>query len=280
LGTGSFWGHEDRIRTSSLDLGCQAAPLRLLLKDHKPWNPDSGKEIPSRPVVNAKAGYNCHLSEILSIILGPVAKEAAGFELNSTGDLLAKVNDINGKIVSNSSVDSIEFQTKSPVSDSQHDRSILEDDCRFTKQTQQSVSLCSAESFVNSDDVWCNHCQKCNRTAPTMNEVNQAKDLIKKVTNKKVNSAMHVTHNLRSKLKASRAATKLYHRCCLKSPQDPANVSPERSFPAIPDPRNSSKEVRQFEVEYKSGGSSREDLVLCHILSAILHVLEMSKIVR
>ena len=35
FGTGTFWGHEDRIRISSLDNGAQAAPLRLLLKDHK-----------------------------------------------------------------------------------------------------------------------------------------------------------------------------------------------------------------------------------------------------
>ena len=62
FGTGSFWGHESRIKSSSVDLGAQAAPLRLLLKDHKPWSVESGKEIPSRPVVNGKSGYNSHLS--------------------------------------------------------------------------------------------------------------------------------------------------------------------------------------------------------------------------
>ena len=35
FGSGSFWGHEDRIRISSSDLGAQAAPLRLLLKELK-----------------------------------------------------------------------------------------------------------------------------------------------------------------------------------------------------------------------------------------------------
>ena len=95
LGTGSFWGHQDRIRTSSIDFGAQAAPLRLLLKDHKPWSKDSGKPIPSRPVVNGKAGYNNHLSELLSMILGPVAKEANGSEINSTADLLSKIHSVH-----------------------------------------------------------------------------------------------------------------------------------------------------------------------------------------
>ena len=35
FGASTFWNHQDRIRISSMDLGAQAAPLRLLLKDHK-----------------------------------------------------------------------------------------------------------------------------------------------------------------------------------------------------------------------------------------------------
>ena len=84
FGTGTFWGHEDRIRISTSDLGAQVAPLRLLLKDHKSWSKSSDKPIPSRPVVNGRAGYNNHLSEILSLILGPISREANGCEINST----------------------------------------------------------------------------------------------------------------------------------------------------------------------------------------------------
>ena len=47
FGSGSFWNHEGRIIASSNDQGSQVAPLRLLLKDHKPWNADSGEVIPS-----------------------------------------------------------------------------------------------------------------------------------------------------------------------------------------------------------------------------------------
>ena len=56
LETGYFWGHEERIKASSADLGAQAAPLRFLLKDHKPYDMDSNEPIPSRPVVNGSAG--------------------------------------------------------------------------------------------------------------------------------------------------------------------------------------------------------------------------------
>ena len=61
--TGEFWGHQDRIKNSCTDLGAQAAPLRLLIKDHKEYDPSSGKAIPTRPVVNGKGGFNSHLSE-------------------------------------------------------------------------------------------------------------------------------------------------------------------------------------------------------------------------
>ena len=93
--TGSFWNHESRIISSSLDEGSQVVTLRLLLKDHKPYDPKTNRVIPSRPVVNGSAGFNCHLSEILSMILGPVSKEAIGSEINSTSDLLSIIDNIN-----------------------------------------------------------------------------------------------------------------------------------------------------------------------------------------
>jgi len=101
FGSGAHWGHEDRIINSSTDSGSQVAPLRLLIKDHKEYDPSKDDVLPTRPVVNGKGGFNCHLSEILSMILGPVAKESAGSEINSTGDLLSIIESVNSQLASN-----------------------------------------------------------------------------------------------------------------------------------------------------------------------------------
>ena len=176
LETGSFWGHEERIKTSSADLGAQAAPLRLLLKDHKPYDMNSNDPIPSRPVVNGRAGYNCHLSELLSLVLGPVAKESNGNEINSTGDLLSRIESLNKKI-----------SQKLP------------------------------NEIDHSDDDWCDYCKNCNLPPPTPNEVEKTKEFIDRVSSKKIVSPMHVSNNLRLKLRALQSATKIYQKCCLKN---------------------------------------------------------------
>ena len=43
-----------------------------------------------------------------------------------------------------------------------------------------------------------------------------ARKFVERVSRKPVRSAMHLSNNLRLKLRASRAATKLYHRCCVE----------------------------------------------------------------
>ena len=182
-GTGTFWGQEDRIKNSSMDLGSQAAPLRLLLKDHKSWDKNSGKPIPSRPVINGKGGYNSHLSEILSMILGPLSKEAMGSEINSTGDLLAKIQSVN---------ESISENAHNPLN----------------------------SSFSSDDDDFCDYCENCNSEPPTDKELKVASDFVASVASKKVKSAMNVSNNLRLKLRASRTATKLYHKCCRRASAD------------------------------------------------------------
>ena len=185
FGTGSHWGHQDRIKASSSDLGAQAAPLRLLLKDHKTWDKNSGNVIPSRPVVNGKSGYNSHLSEILSLIVGPIAKEAQGSEINSTGDLLSKVKSVN-ELLSNPS--------------------------------NHGQSNVDKQNGILDDDDYCDFCQKCNLPPPSERELKIAKNMVDSVSSKKVKCALNVSNNLRLKLKASRAATKLYHKCCQKPP--------------------------------------------------------------
>ena len=143
LGSGEFWGHEDRIKKSSVDFGAQAAPLRLLLKDHKPYDIKSGDPVPSRPVVNGKSGYNCHLSEVLSMVLGPVAKEATGSEINSTMDLLSRVDSMNSVIA---------------------DTNLLK--------------VCGSPL----EPTYCDHCRKCNNPEPSEADEKFARDFIEKVS--------------------------------------------------------------------------------------------------
>ena len=57
---------------------------------------ETGTAPPSRPVVSAGSGQNDHLSESISNILVPVVKtRKRGMEVQSTGDMVAKVNVIN-----------------------------------------------------------------------------------------------------------------------------------------------------------------------------------------
>ena len=66
---------------------------------------------------------------------------------------------------------------------------------------------------------------KHQNTAPSEKDVRLAGDFVSRVANKKVNSAMSVSNNLKLKLRASRSATKLYHRCCSSVNPSQANQS-------------------------------------------------------
>ena len=81
-----------------IDKGEQVCQMQLLLKDHKDWSEESGKAIPSRPVVSGNNGLNCHLSELVSLLIEPVAFEHSGSEVDSTDDMLAKINELNSKL--------------------------------------------------------------------------------------------------------------------------------------------------------------------------------------
>ena len=73
----------------------------LLIKDHKPWSPDSGKPVPSRPVVSGSRGINTHLSEWVSEFLEPIASDMNSGEISSTEEALARIDIINSEIKSN-----------------------------------------------------------------------------------------------------------------------------------------------------------------------------------
>ena len=118
---GSNWGHEDRMNRNLNDKGEQSCNMVLLVKDHKGWAQDSGKPPPSRPVVSGNTGLNCHLSELLSMVLEPVTKEAQGSDVDSTNELLHRVELLNSKLTDESTIINVdepvvvEPKLKSPV---------------------------------------------------------------------------------------------------------------------------------------------------------------------
>ena len=95
---GLNWQHSDRMTKNLIDKGEQVCQMQLLLKDHKDWSEESGKAIPSRPVVSGNNGLNCHLSELVSLLIEPVAFEHDGSEVDSTDDMLAKINELNSRL--------------------------------------------------------------------------------------------------------------------------------------------------------------------------------------
>ena len=44
------------------------------------------------------AGLNRHLSEMISMVIEPVSRESDGFEIDSTGEMLAKIDGLNEKL--------------------------------------------------------------------------------------------------------------------------------------------------------------------------------------
>ena len=80
------------------DHNTELADMYLLLKDHKQWSQASDKPVPSRPVVSGNHTYNVHLSELLSEVLEPVAKEARGAEISPTEDALCKITEHNESV--------------------------------------------------------------------------------------------------------------------------------------------------------------------------------------
>ena len=88
--------HRDRVRSLKITLSISVAPMYLLFKDHKGWSLETGTAPPSRPVVSAGSGQNDHMSEVISNLLEPVVKTwKGGMEMESTGDMVSIVNEIN-----------------------------------------------------------------------------------------------------------------------------------------------------------------------------------------
>jgi len=50
------------------------------------------------PVCGGNKGFNCHLSELLSLLLEPTGHAMKGKDIESTSELLSKVEDLNEKM--------------------------------------------------------------------------------------------------------------------------------------------------------------------------------------
>ena len=103
---GSNWSHESRMTKNLKDQGEQVCLMTLLLKDHKVWTEDSGKPIPSRPVISGNNGLNCHLSELISLVIEPISFEHSGNEVDSTDDLIEAINKLNESLERQKSLNS------------------------------------------------------------------------------------------------------------------------------------------------------------------------------
>ena len=92
---------QERMQNNLTVSGIDIPEMSLLVKDHKPWQEDSGKPVPTRPVVSGNVNINTHLSELLSEILEPVALELEGYEVQSSEEALAKIDELNKYIREN-----------------------------------------------------------------------------------------------------------------------------------------------------------------------------------
>ena len=96
---GSNWNHQDRMGRNIIDKGEQVCPMVLLIKDHKAWSPESNSPPPSRPVISGNCGLNCHLSELISHVLEPITRESPGPEIDSTTEMLSKIDMFNESLL-------------------------------------------------------------------------------------------------------------------------------------------------------------------------------------
>ena len=66
--------------------------MTLLIKEHKSWSVVP----PTRSVMGGNEGGNSGISEFVSMVLEPVAREQENnMEINATSGLLADINDLN-----------------------------------------------------------------------------------------------------------------------------------------------------------------------------------------
>ena len=155
---GVNWGHTDRMNKNLIDKGEQACHMTLLVKDHKKWSVGSDKPVPSRPVVSGNTGLNCHLSEIISHLIDPIALEQSGNEIDSSDDMLARIQSINEKLMNQPNVESVDID-EIVVEDEQYEHvasTHIETETRpgkirFDKSDIRSYGLLGEKTLDNDD---------------------------------------------------------------------------------------------------------------------------------
>ena len=93
---GAYWNHQDRMTKNITENGEQTCHLTCLVKDHKGWVYSEETPIPpSRPVISGNVGINRSLSELLSLVIEPITADMGGDAIESTSDMLNKIEEIN-----------------------------------------------------------------------------------------------------------------------------------------------------------------------------------------
>ena len=137
---GADWNHQAIIRATKLTHSLSVAPLYLLYKDHKGWVVSMGGPPPTRPVASAGGGQIDHLSETVSIVLEPVAREwSGGKESNSTPDFVSRIVYLNKKKIK---VEDIEMEEVDKAIDDE----LASKEEEFLRQLDQDIELNDEES--------------------------------------------------------------------------------------------------------------------------------------
>ena len=93
---GLGWNQEARCLANLLNHGLTPCPMTLLIKDHKTWSILSGEPPQTRSVMGGNVGGNTGISEFLSLVMEPVAREQEGnMEINATSGLLNDITTLN-----------------------------------------------------------------------------------------------------------------------------------------------------------------------------------------
>ena len=111
------YAHESdkkRMNNNLQGTSMEVPEMVLLVKDHKHWDIESGKPVPTRPVVSGSRGVNTHISEWLSEIMEPIAARMKSAEVCSTEEVLSKIDKLNNEI--ESGVDTTQFDVLTEMS--------------------------------------------------------------------------------------------------------------------------------------------------------------------
>ena len=144
---------QERMTKNIQDHGAEIPEMVLLFKDHKGWTEDSGKIVPSRPVVSGRNGLNTHLSEILSDILEPVALNMNSAEVSSTEETLSKISKLNTYIEEGNSLEDLNILDEIFLCDeASKTKAVLESllNQNNPEGVLKNVSLCDEDSKTNA----------------------------------------------------------------------------------------------------------------------------------